>query len=250
MKDHRAASFRHLPARGMVGSPGCMNDDLEAGDATGTCKMGNRLVFGLVLIVATALVAACASTDVPSPTPNRASTPAETGTSEATNATPLRPAPTRVDWTTLARRLDVARIAPDSPCPKSSDRTVSKAYAPALGDGPVFPVGPIDGVLSVVPRDGQYLQKVLWVSAAAYQGPVLVRGVRLDGPGVVQFAVGDSEPVDEFRLMEPGAFSSDEEPGWREWPSYTVVPQLGCYAYQVDGTSFSTVVVFEARAGA
>jgi hypothetical protein len=127
---------------------------------------------------------------------------------------------------------------------------VSAAYGNAFGDGPVYPVGFTDGVLSMAASDGRYLQKVLWVSAASYQGPVLIRGVRLDGPGVVQFSHGDSVPMTEFKLLEPGATSPNEEAGWREWPSYTTVPQLGCYAYQVDGTSFSIVVVFEAHKAA
>jgi hypothetical protein len=104
-----------------------------------------------------------------------------------------------------------------------------------------------DGVLSVVFRSGLYLQKVLWVSTPKYQGPVLIRGARLDGPGAIQFAVGYAEPAAELRLLEPGARSPLEEPGWREWPSYTGIAQPGCYAYQVDGTSFSSIVIFEAR---
>jgi len=67
---------------------------------------------------------------------------------------------------------------------------------------------------------------------------------------MVKFALSGSPPVDELRLQEPTAGSVDEEPGWREWPSYTYVPAVGCFAYQVDGTSFSEVIVFEARIGA
>jgi hypothetical protein len=122
---------------------------------------------------------------------------------------------------------------------------VSAAFGLALGDGPVYPVGlDANGVLSTVTRDGVYLQKVLWVSAPSYQGPVLIRGSRLDGPGNVQFATGSAAPTNEFRLLEPGASSPGEGAGWREWPSYTEVPQPGCYAYQVDGIDFSSVVVF------
>ncbi len=113
----------------------------------------------------------------------------------------------------------------------------------------MYPVGLPDGLLSITARDGLFLQKVLWVSAPAYQGPVLIRGARLDGSGVVQFATGGSAPTSEFKLLEPGASSPGEGAGWREWPSYTEVPQPGCYAYQVDGTSFSAVIVFEAAAG-
>jgi hypothetical protein len=129
---------------------------------------------------------------------------------------------------------------------------VSAAFGPGLGGGPIYPVGlGTAGTLGVVASDGSYLQKVLWVGAASYSGPVLIRGGRLDRSGWVKFAQGmGSAPVVEMRLQEPTAGSPGEEPGWREWPSYTYVPAAGCFAYQVDGTSFSEVIVFEARIGA
>lgn len=101
---------------------------------------------------------------------------------------------------------------------------MSKAYGAGLGAGPVYPVGFADGLLFVVAEGGVYRAKVLWVSAATYAGPVLIRGARLDGHGPVQFSAGNTQPVEQLRLLQPGAFSPDEEPGWREWPSYTVVP--------------------------
>jgi hypothetical protein len=52
-----------------------------------------------------------------------------------------------------------------------------------------------------------------------------------------------------FSTYRTTAGSPGEEPGWREWPSYIYVPAPGCFGYQVDGTSFSEVIVFEARIG-
>jgi len=89
------------------------------------------------------------------------------------------------------------------------------------------------------------MQKVLWVASSTYTGPVLIRGGRLDAAGDIQFASGPGPSTPEFRLVEGTARSAGEEPGWREWPSYTYVPSLGCYAYQVDGVGFTAVVVFE-----
>jgi hypothetical protein len=34
--------------------------------------------------------------------------------------------------------------------------------------------------------------------------------------------------------------------GYREWPSYTRIRTSGCYAYRVDGTDFSSVILFRA----
>jgi hypothetical protein len=159
--------------------------------------------------------------------------------------------PTPVLWSTLKRRLNLPVVAPGNACPRSHGQTVSAAFGPGLDGGPVYPVGlGTAGTLGVVASDGSYIQKVLWVGAASYSGPVLIRGGRLDRPGWVKFALSGSRPVDELRLQEPTAASPGEEPGWREWPSSTYVPAAGCYAYQVDGIDFSRVIVFEARIGA
>ena len=87
--------------------------------------------------------------------------------------------------------------------------------------------------------------KVLWVASSSYPGPVLIRGGRLDGAGAVRFGSSNTPPKDEFRVTEGTARSLGEEPGWREWPSYTFVPSPGCYGYQIDGLDFTKIVVFE-----
>jgi hypothetical protein len=83
---------------------------------------------------------------------------------------------------------------------------------------------------------------VLWLIDHGYDGPVLIRGRQLGGPSIVRFDEGDVPPK-QIRL--PAEDAPDER--WRERPSYTRVRGPGCYAYQVDGTGFSDVIVFEAR---
>ena len=68
-----------------------------------------------------------------------------------------------------------------------------------------------------------------------YAGRVLVRGRRLDGPGLVRFGRG-LVPALELRMPA----------GRREQPSFTRLRSPGCYAYQVDGRTFSRVVIFRA----
>jgi hypothetical protein len=152
------------------------------------------------------------------------------------------------DWASLETALDLPDIAADAPCPRASGRVISAAFGPGLGDGPVYPIGlGADGVLGVVADPAGFVQKVLWVASAAYPGPVLIRGGRLGAEGAVRFGSGSSGPDAELRVTEGTARSAGQEPGWREWPSYTFVPSLGCYAYQVDGVGFTKVIVFEAR---
>jgi hypothetical protein len=70
---------------------------------------------------------------------------------------------------------------------------------------------------------------------------VLIRGRQLGGSHAVGFGEGHI-PNDELQLLSAPSSAA----GAREWPSFTRVRGSGCYAYQVDGTSFSTVIVFRA----
>jgi hypothetical protein len=87
--------------------------------------------------------------------------------------------------------------------------------------------------------------RVTWSASAGYTGPVLIRGRQLDGPHAVGFGEGHI-PYDELQLLAPGMGASRAPGGGREWQSFTRVRTHGCYGYQVDGTSFSEVIVFSA----
>lgn len=68
-----------------------------------------------------------------------------------------------------------------------------------------------------------------------------VRGQRLDGPHEVRF----DDPAIVELILEPGL---DALPGgWRDYPSFTRLQAPGCYAYQVDTETDSTVIVFRAE---
>jgi hypothetical protein len=77
--------------------------------------------------------------------------------------------------------------------------------------------------------------------APRYRGPVLIRGGRLDQAGRLRFDWGNVPPL-ELRI--PKVASGD-----RGRPSFTRLRAPGCYAYQIDGTSFSRVIVFQAVLG-
>jgi len=88
--------------------------------------------------------------------------------------------------------------------------------------------------------DGLYAKKVVWASTTGeYEGPVVVRVGRIDGAG-----------RGHVRLSyDPGAsrgtavvFVVGDTPG--DWPSFTYVSGPGCYAYQLDGRTFTQVIVF------
>ena len=153
----------------------------------------------------------------------------------------------------LRRALHLPKIDHGEPCPTSPRQQVSAAFAPALGTGPVYPVGfSARAVLTFEyppPKNSQFAgsawggRKVLWVSDPGYEGPILIRGRQLDGPGFLGFG-GDEVPLTEMQL--PPGYAENFAGGWRNFPSYTRLRAPGCYGYQVDGTTFSEVVVFRA----
>jgi hypothetical protein len=149
----------------------------------------------------------------------------------------------------LRRELQIPTIAPGAPCPVSeANPLLWSRDSSALGPGPVAPVLLLNGTLGYRPRyhgSDWGAGKVLWVSAPEYDGPILIRGGRVDGTGGVGFTVVDWAPLVELQLP-PGPSLNIDYGGWRNWPSATRIHAPGCYAYQVDGTDFSYAIVFRA----
>jgi hypothetical protein len=152
----------------------------------------------------------------------------------------------------LRRPLRLPRLPPGGRCPVSRTHLIASFIAPGLGPGPVYPVfggstlrfaSPSPSASSPFAGSAWGGNKMVWVAAARYRGPFLVRGRQLDGPRLVRFGAGRL-PAASIELSTPGATSIGEPDGWRAWPSYTRLEAAGCYPYQVDGTDFSTVIVF------
>lgn len=99
-----------------------------------------------------------------------------------------------------------------------------------------------DGVVPLREEDrrgAMYWRKTLWAVDPKYDGPVLIRARRIDEPQQIVFAVDEQKrPELEFRR--------EVTDSWRYGPSLTLLPGPGCYGFQIDGTSFSKVIVFEA----
>ena len=142
----------------------------------------------------------------------------------------------------LRRPLRIPAPRSDGTCPVSRKHAVSDQFAPALGPGPAYPAGFDDqstlrfgGAVFPPPWTGQ---KTLWIVAPTYRGPILIRGHQIGGNWWVGFDGFEAQPWSELRIRGTGK--------WLGYASYTRVRAEGCYAYQVDGTSFSRVIVFRA----
>jgi len=86
--------------------------------------------------------------------------------------------------------------------------------------------------------------KTLWFSVPAYQGPFVIRAERLGRPGPV--ALGEGPAVAPL-VVPPGPTVNGGQ-GWREAQGGLWVKTPGCYAWQVDGLTFSEVIIVQAVA--
>jgi hypothetical protein len=171
--------------------------------------------------------------------------------------------PTRVDPSgdtipeSLHRDLHLPPLERGGNCPTSSGRSYSNSLFGGirLGSGPVVPLIGVAEAAEVAPakkgilhfhlyRDhpGWMFVKTLWFSFPSYTGPVLVRGRQLDG--IHPVGMGDAPSTADQEWSGPTVNGGE---GFREWPGGTWLRAPGCYAWQVDGLSFSNVIVFEAE---
>jgi len=75
----------------------------------------------------------------------------------------------------------------------------------------------------------------------SYDGPLLVRGARLDGSGAIRFAKVDGQHLRQLRFA--AVENNGVEGKWRFLASAPLFRAKGCYGFQIDGTTFSRVVV-------
>jgi hypothetical protein len=167
------------------------------------------------------------------------------------------------------RALHLPAVAAGTRCPVSASHDYGKgagfsSHYSAVGDGPFTLTG--NGVVDVNfehPTNDQYNgtgwpgMKVIWRQSQAYQGPVLLRGARIDGPGGLRFdhylgadTSTDAVDADPYAAWPDLVYNTTGTvPTVLTYPSAVRVQSPGCYAVQVDGTSFSDVIVFSVTAG-
>ena len=87
-------------------------------------------------------------------------------------------------------------------------------------------------------------QKILWLVGPSYHGPVLIRGIGPHNTMPVRFSTTDGPLRPEVRLPpEPAAGPA------RYTDTYVRVRRPGCYAWQVDGSTFTYTITFRVVAG-
>lgn len=179
----------------------------------------------------------------------------------ASEATPTRTAPDqdKVDPSSdLHRPLDLPTVAPGAACPRTPGGRPNPDIGIALGSGPAYPVLGFEGnhippaPKGVVPlraedlKGNVYWHKTLWAVDPKYDGPVLIRGRGIDPQRSLWFGLPSPTPGGSERKVRELQMPAEQSKSWRYGPSITILPGPGCYAFQVDGTTFSNVTVFEA----
>ncbi|MDQ2739729.1 MAG: hypothetical protein M3Y35_14170 [Actinomycetota bacterium] len=179
-----------------------------------------------------------------------------TGTSSATGSTGVsasngssatsRPPDYRAELT--ARPLHLPVDGRGQSCPVSGGTPIDAGgfRGVAQGPGPVHPIGADthgDAPLFRGTQSPGWLAfKSLWFSEPGYQGPFLVRIQRIDGGGPAGML--DDPQVSSFYV--PAGPTVNGTDGYREQPGATWVKTPGCLAWQVDGLTFSHVIVVRA----
>jgi len=163
-------------------------------------------------------------------------------------------------WAGLRRPLHLPHIKAGHTCPASRGGGQSGGQT-LYGRGPVYLIG-LQGTSKATvgigdsARDalGWYGQKTPWAITRSYTGPILVRGARIGrkgrvhGPkGQMRFAYGYGAHLKELHWESGADQGLPPDPNFRFLASASLFRRTGCYAYQIDGTSFSEIVV--ARVG-
>ncbi|MGC5033697.1 hypothetical protein [Micromonospora sp. DT229] len=166
---------------------------------------------------------------------------------DAPSAAPTAPSPSASPGDLAVPPLRLPDVAPDGTCPAPEPQRWSNPDQArrVLGTGPLYPVADyfVEDALPLRPSDrqadGSYTVKMRWL-AVGYTGPVLVRAGRIDAPGD---ASAEFSYLGEPRHGGHHAVLTGPD---ADLPGTTTVGGPGCYAYQVDGTSFSYTIVFRA----
>jgi hypothetical protein len=145
----------------------------------------------------------------------------------------------------LERPLRLPRLPRGAHCPRSRSSRAAPGITYSLGSGPAYVNLGSPGGLAFLGDDlrigGLIAHKALWGVSPTYRGALLVRGRRLDGQGAVRFG-----PRRRMRSWWRGLWP-EQRSRWRYGVADTFLPRAGCYAFQVDGSSFSERIFFVAR---
>ena len=170
------------------------------------------------------------------------------GTADTTTAHARDP------WAPLHRPLRLEPLAAGTRCPVSAVHSVDHGrIGGAVGDGPIYPMPtPFDRYDR---HPGWLGSKTIWAwprNLVTHGTRVLVRGRRLDRPGMTRFQLGpqwDTAPLTtELRIDTTRTVGGFSKSSWGTTVTMLLVRTHGCYGFQLDSErGTSTIVLSTSR---
>jgi hypothetical protein len=157
-------------------------------------------------------------------------------------------------WTALERPLRMKTLAPGARCPVTPAHHLTAGVPDGVGAGPAYPM---PFTFSKDDRHPAWLaSKTVWAWKPALKTRstrVLVRGRRIDRPGVVKFQLGpqwDSTPLEpDLHIDTTRTVGSFGNSPWGTTVTLEFVRAPGCYALQLDTAGGTRTIVLEAKRG-
>lgn len=156
----------------------------------------------------------------------------------------------------LARPLHLPSLGPAGRCPVSVGKLGNTKYfgGRLFGRGPVrVDIGNVTdvargrvGIGTSTATPGWSAIETIWYALPSYKGPFVVRGAKIGGRGPIEVVPGaNGLGPGAGPLVVSAGPTANTFAGYRTQPGSTWVKGPGCYAWQVDGTSFSDVIVVD-----
>lgn len=159
----------------------------------------------------------------------------------------------RDPWAALRRPLRIKPLAAGARCPVTPAHHLSSGVPDVEGTGPVYPAGFAFSHDDLHPT--WMASKTLWAWEPALKTRatrVLVRGRRIDRPGVVRFQLGPNwspSVSSELRIDTAQPVGSFGNSTWGTTVTLVLVRAPGCYALQLDSPGGTRTIVLAARRG-
>jgi hypothetical protein len=222
---------------------------------------GKRLAVAALVTLFALLSAGCGASRAigPAVTSPASSPTATNSVSSASSLADLRNRP-----------FNAPGSAANGSCPTTASHDLSPVVSGAKGKGPGFGFGPgpvyLSGIVQLYP--GAFDNEI-WLIEPTYLGPVLIRGGQVNGTQAISFEEPTFFPDQGFsskgspppgqpvatvtiagspipfyqELDLPASTPADVLGKWRMFFARTHIDSPGCYAFQLDGFTFSVVII-------
>lgn len=153
-------------------------------------------------------------------------------------------------WAALRRPLRLEALKAGARCPVTPTHALDNGRFTGIGSGPAYPMPSAFSSDSLHP--GWIAAKTLWTWPARYLNQpfhVLVRGRRLDRPGVMRFQLGPdwgTRLSRELHINTSQPVGSFSETTWGATVTLLLGRKRGCYGLQLDTSRGTSIIVVRA----